>query len=137
MFTVKFVLHLSSAGGGALRVLRHAQVVEDEAHIAVELAHFLGATANRLGLDEADGKTAWPGHVLRAVAGADTAAVFVVIPIEDVMAAILDTPVPTVEREETQWYTNTSRLPNSLVHIPMLVCRQSKSPPPASPNITY
>jgi len=51
----RFVLHLSSAGG-ALRVFRHAQVVEDQAHVAVELAHFLGDAFKRLGLDEADGE---------------------------------------------------------------------------------
>ena len=34
------------------------------------------------------------------MAGADTAAVFVVVPIEDVVAAIFDTPVSAVELEE-------------------------------------
>jgi hypothetical protein len=53
----KFVLPVSSVGG-PLRVLRHAQVVEDQAHIAIELAHFLGDALNRLGLDEADGEAA-------------------------------------------------------------------------------
>ena len=34
------------------------------------------------------------------MAGADTAAVFVVIPIEEVVAAILDTPVPAIDVEQ-------------------------------------
>lgn len=48
------------------------------------------------GLDDANGKTAQPGHVLRAIASAYAAAVFVIIPVENVMATVFDTPVATV-----------------------------------------
>ena len=52
--------------------------------------------AGSFGLDDAYGKTAQPGHVFRAIARADAAAVFIIVPIENVMATIFDTPVATV-----------------------------------------
>ena len=72
-----------SVEGGA-RVSGHAQVVEDQASVTVELAHFLSDAAHALGLDQTDGEAAQAGDVLGAVAGADAAAVLVVVPIEDV-----------------------------------------------------
>ncbi len=82
-------------------VIGHAQVVEDQASGLVELAHFLSDAAHALGLDHTDGEAAQPSDVLRAVAGADAAAVLVVVPIEDVVAAVFDGPVATVNLEQT------------------------------------
>jgi hypothetical protein len=82
------------------RVGGHAQVVEDQASVFVELAHFLGDALHALGLNYADGEAAQAGDVLGAVAGADAAAVLVVVPIEDVVAAVFDGPVATVDFEQ-------------------------------------
>ena len=65
------------------------------------MAYFLGDAAHALGLDQTDGEAAQPGDVLRAVAGADAAAVLVVVPIEDVVAAVFDGPVAPVDFEQT------------------------------------
>ena len=35
-------------------------------------------------------------HVLRTLLGTDSAAVFIVIPVDDVMTAVLDAPFPAV-----------------------------------------
>jgi len=88
-----------SVEGGA-RVSGHAQVVEDQATVTVELAHFLSDAAHALGLDHTDGEAAQAADVLGAVAGADAAAVLVVVPIEDVVAAVFDGPVATVDLEQ-------------------------------------
>ena len=60
--------------GGVARVSGHAQVVEDQAGVFVELAHFLGDAAHALGLDQTDGEAAQAGDISRAKAGADAAA---------------------------------------------------------------
>ena len=85
------------AGAG---VFSHAQIVEDQAYIAGELSHFLGDTANPFGFDEADGESAESSDVFGAVSGADAAAVLVIVPIDDVMATVFDTPVAAVGSEE-------------------------------------
>ena len=48
------------------------------------------------GFDDANGKTAQSGHVFRAVTSAYAAAVFVIVPIDNVMTAVFDAPVATV-----------------------------------------
>ena len=78
----------------------HAQVVEDQASVFVELAHFLSDAFHALGLDQTDGEAAQAGDVLGAVAGADAAAVLVIVPIEDVVAAVFDGPVAAVDLEQ-------------------------------------
>lgn len=79
-------------------VFNHAQVVEDQASGFVELGHFLSDAAHVPGFDQTDGEAAQAGDVLGAVAGADAAAVLVIVPIEDVMAAVFDGPVVAVAR---------------------------------------
>jgi len=87
------------ASGGA-RVFRHPQVIEDQTDIACELSHFLCNAAHAFGFDEADGKASKSGDVFRAIAGADAAAVFIEIPVQDVVAAVLDGPVAAIDGEE-------------------------------------
>jgi hypothetical protein len=55
----KFVL-LFSFSSRAMRagVGCHAQIIEDQACVAVELAHFLGDAAHAFGLDHTDSKAA-------------------------------------------------------------------------------
>ena len=85
---------------GVARVIGHAQVVEDQASVHVELAHFLSDAAHALGLDQTDGEAAQAGHVFRAIAGTDAAAVLVVVPVQDVVAAVFDGPVAPVDLKQ-------------------------------------
>ena len=60
------------------------------------MAHFLGDAPWLFCFDEGNGKTAEPGDVFRAVSGAYPASIFVIVPIDDVMAAVFNAPVATV-----------------------------------------
>ena len=79
-------------------VVGHFEEVEDAARVPGKTAHGLG-DSEPARLDDADGEASQPGHVLRAVAGADAAAVLVEAPVEDVVHR-LDAPVSTIEGEE-------------------------------------
>ena len=56
----------------------------------------MGNASHAFGFKDPDGKTAEPCDVFRAVAGAYPAAVFIEIPVQDVMAAVFNDPVATV-----------------------------------------
>src|SRR5208283_5488248 len=86
----------TAAGTG---IFAHAQVVEDQAHVARELSHFLRDAPRPLGFDHSDSETAKPGYVFRAVAGTDTTAVLIIVPIENVVATVLDRPVAAIDLE--------------------------------------
>ena len=61
------------------------------------MSHFLRDTAHGfVGLDDANGNAPESRDVLRAMTRADPAAVFVIVPVEDVMAAVLYAPVTAV-----------------------------------------
>lgn len=64
------------------------------------MAYFLSDVFDSLGFNQTDGEAAQAGDVLGAMAGADAAAVLIVVPIEDVMTAIFDRPVATVDFEQ-------------------------------------
>ena len=83
------------------RVFRHPQVIKHQADVPGELSHFLGDASHALGFDDSDGKPAEPGDVFRAVAGAYAAAVFIEIPVQDVVAAVFNDPVATVGGKHT------------------------------------
>ena len=51
------------------------------------------------GFDHSDSEAAKPGYVFRAVAGTDATAVLIVIPIENVVATVLDRPMAAVDLE--------------------------------------
>ena len=82
------------------RVFGHAQVIEDQTNVACELAHFLRNAAYAFGFDNPNGKAAEAGDVFRAVAGAYAAAVFIEIPVQDVVAAVLNAPVAAIDGKE-------------------------------------
>ena len=67
--------------------MSHAQVVEDETSIESEGAHHSGdgLAAFLKGLEDAHGEAAKAGDVLGAEAGSDSAAILVVVPVDDVM----------------------------------------------------
>ena len=87
------------ASGGA-RVFCHSQVIEDQANIACELSHFLCNATHALGFDDSDGKTSEARDVFRAIAGAYATAVFIEIPVQDVVAAVFNAPVAAVNGKE-------------------------------------
>ena len=59
----------------------HTQIIEDASDIAGELADGGRDAVAALGLDQTDGEASQSCDVLRAVTFADTAAVFIVIPV--------------------------------------------------------
>ena len=65
--------------------------------VSGQIAHGLGDAKTAV-LDDADGETPEPGHVLRTVPGADTAAFLIEAPGE-VAAHCLDRPMSTIEGE--------------------------------------
>ena len=72
------------------------QIVKDQAYIEHELSHFLRDAAASFGFDDANGKTSQASHVFRAMALAYPAAVFGIVPIDNVMTAVFDAPVAAV-----------------------------------------
>jgi hypothetical protein len=60
------------------------------------LPHFLCDTGYAFGFDHSNGKPSEPGNVLRPKALAYSTAIFIVVPIEDVMAAILNAPMAPI-----------------------------------------
>lgn len=63
------------------------------------MAHGLRDAVGPFGLDQADGEASESGDVLGAMAGADAATVLVVVPVEDIVTAVLDAPVAAVDLE--------------------------------------
>ena len=57
-------------------------------------------TDSTFGFDEADAEAAQSGDVLGTVSCANAAAVFIVVPVNDVMATIFYTPMLTVRRKD-------------------------------------
>jgi hypothetical protein len=82
------------------RVSGHAQVIKDQTDVACEFSHFLCNAAYAFGFDDPDGKAAEAGDVFRAVAGAYATAVFIEIPVQDVVAAVFDGPVAAIDSKE-------------------------------------
>jgi len=75
-------------------------MVEEQAHIALELTHGLGDAAQGFRLDEADGDAAQARDIFRAMPRAAAAAILVVVPVDDVLAAVVDDPVAATDLEQ-------------------------------------
>ena len=90
-----------SESGDDTGVFGHPEVVEDQTNVTGEFSHFLGDASDLFGFDDTNGKTSKSGDILGAVAGTDSASVFVVVPIQDVMAAILNRPMASIQVEKT------------------------------------
>ena len=61
-----------------------------------QFAHFLRHAVSPFGFDETDGEAAQPGDVRGAMSCPNAAAVFMVIPINHIVATVFDAPMPTV-----------------------------------------
>jgi len=92
-FTVNLFSPISKFLGNGTRVDSHPQVVKDPADISCQLSHFLSDIGIAFCFDNTDCKAAKPRHIFRAAAGAYTAAVFIVVPVQDIVAAIFDNPL--------------------------------------------
>ena len=88
---------------GGRRSFRSCAIVEDPAQVAPQWAHFLRDAACPAGFDHADGEATQAGEVFRTVAHPDAAAVLIIVPIEKVVAAVLDGPVPAVDLKHPAW----------------------------------
>ena len=63
------------------------------------MSHLLGDAADPFGLDDSNSKSTKPGDVFRTITYPYPAAILVIVPINDVVAAVLDNPVLTVDLE--------------------------------------
>ena len=89
----KFVLQPASRASDSARIFRHLKVIENQSCVANQLAHFLCHAVGAFGFDETDSKAAQPGDVYGAMSCPNTAAVFVVVPINHVVATVFDAPM--------------------------------------------
>ena len=94
---VASVLLASAAKAG---VFRHAQVIQDQARLAIELPHFLSDVADAFGLNEADGKASETRDILWAITCTDSAPVFIVVPVQAPMTLVFNTPVATIDGKQ-------------------------------------
>lgn len=78
------------------RVLRRDQIVEDQADVACQALNGRGDARLGSGLNEAYGETAQGGEVLRTVTFADGAAIFIPVPVEELVAGIFDGPMTAI-----------------------------------------
>jgi hypothetical protein len=63
------------------------------------MPHLLRHTVCAFGFDEADSEPSEPRDIFRTVTGADTAPVFIEVPVENIVTAILDTPMAPIGLE--------------------------------------
>jgi hypothetical protein len=82
--------------GTIARVFSHGQIVRDQAYFEHELSHFLRDTAYIFGFDDANGEAAQARDIFRAMAGSYPTAVFVIVPIDNLMTTVFDAPLATV-----------------------------------------
>jgi hypothetical protein len=68
--------------------------------VANQLGHFLCHAVGAFGFDEADREAAQPGDIRRAMSCPDAAAVFVVVPINHVVASVFDAPMFAVSLKD-------------------------------------
>ncbi|MGI9305396.1 MAG: hypothetical protein ACR2RB_22245 [Gammaproteobacteria bacterium] len=80
--------------------MSHCEVVKDQSRVEGEFAHFLGDITYAFAFDHAHGETPQTRHVLRPVAFTDAGAIFVEVPVEDVMARVFDAPMGAVGVED-------------------------------------
>ena len=69
-------------------IIGHPQIIENQSDISCKLTHFLCNASCAFGFDDTNGESSESGDVFRAVAGAYAAAIFIVVPIEDIVTAI-------------------------------------------------
>ena len=71
----------------------------------MQLAHFFCDAGFSIGdeLNHADREATQARHVFGAIARADTAAILIEVPIDDIVAAIFDGPMAAIGGQDTPW----------------------------------
>ena len=84
------------------RVFRHAQIIEDETGTEAEGAHHFSDRLRGFleGFEDTDGEATQAGEIFRAEAGADATAVFIEVPVDEVMYALYG-PVSAIDLQYT------------------------------------
>jgi hypothetical protein len=65
------------------------------------LTHFLSNAGYPFRLDQGNGKTAEACYVFGTIAGAYPPSILIVIPVDDIVAAVLDSPVAAIDLKES------------------------------------
>ena len=65
------------------------------------MTHFLGNAGYAFRFDQTNGKSAEACDVFGTITGAYAPSILIVIPVDDIMAAVLDTPVATIDHKES------------------------------------
>jgi len=78
------------------RILSPPQVIEDQSGVHGQLAHLLGDTADPFPFDNTDRESPQTGDVFRPVPTAEAASVFIVVLVDDVVAAVFNGPMASV-----------------------------------------
>ena len=89
-----------SRRSGCTRILGHPEVVEDQPHPAVEVSHLLRDIGDAFGFDEPDREPSEPRDIFGPMLRADTAAVFIEVPVKNIVATILDAPMAPIDGED-------------------------------------
>ena len=82
------------------RIFRHFKVIENQPRVLNQFAYFLRNANSTFGFDEADSEAAQSGDVLWAMSCPDAAAVFMVVPINHVVATVFDAPMLAVRLKD-------------------------------------
>lgn len=64
------------------------------------MAHFLSGIGDALGLEDADGEASQSSDVCRTIAGSNRGTIFIVVPVDDVVAAVLYGPMAALDGEQ-------------------------------------
>jgi len=82
--------------GRPARILGHPEVIEDQPYATLELPDFLCRAGHACSFNQTNGKPSKPGDVSQPVFGANTAPVFIPVPVEDIVTAPLNTPMAPI-----------------------------------------
>ena len=82
------------------RILSHAEVIEDQSNPPSEFGDGRTDRITALGLDQTDGEAAQAGDVLWSMASAQGTAIFIPVPVEDVVMG-LDAPVIAIKAKQS------------------------------------
>ena len=83
---------------GCAGISPHAQV-KDQLSASVKLPNLLRHIVDPLRLHDSNGKASQASNVFRAMSSSHATTVLIMIPVNDVMAAVFDAPVTTVSGE--------------------------------------
>jgi hypothetical protein len=89
----KFVLQPASRASESARIFHHLKVIEKHPRVANQFSHFLCYAVGVLGFYKADNEAMQSGNVLGAMSCPNAAAIFVVVPVNHVVATVFNAPM--------------------------------------------